>query len=141
MRTLEQERAKHAWEVVNEIRKSDTGHFRSYVERLPASILVNGLGQALAAELAAAEFATAEKAGADKKSEKERRDREAHRRLYTALEKWIVEKRGIYRSEEGLMKGIVNGTQEQYILAQAEALAYLEWLKKFARAFLKKKEE
>jgi CRISPR-associated protein, Cmr5 family len=54
-RSLEQERAKHALEAVNSIRgESWAGKFRSYVERLPAAIVMNGLGQAMAGELAAA---------------------------------------------------------------------------------------
>ena len=36
------------------------------------------------------------------------------------------------------MEAIVEGNQNQYVRAQMEALAYLEWLKKFSQAFLRK---
>jgi len=129
-RSLEQERAKHALEAVNSIRgESWAGKFRSYVERLPAAIVMNGLGQAMAGELAAA--GRAGEMGDDKK---------AHNKLYELVAGWIRTRR-IYSAEENLMKAIVDGDQKQYVLAQAEALAYLEWLKKFSQAFLEKDKE
>ncbi|WP_369425748.1 type III-B CRISPR module-associated protein Cmr5 [Methanothrix sp.] len=125
MRSLEQERAAHALDAVNSIRnKSCASKFRSYVERLPAAIVMNGLGQAMASELAAAGRAERED------------DKSAHKELYKLVSKWI-HKRGIY-SEEDLVTAIVKGEQDRYVLAQAEALAYLEWLKKFSQAFLEK---
>jgi len=128
-RSLEQERAAHALSAVNSIKnESYAGKFRSYVERLPAAIVMNGLGQAMAGELAAAGRAESE----DEKD----KDKKAHRKLYDLVEAWI-RSRGIY-SESDLIKAIVRGSQEQYVLAQAEALAYLEWLKKFSQAFLEK---
>lgn len=128
-RSLEQERAAHALSAVNSIKnESYAGKFRSYVERLPAAIVMNGLGQAMAGELAAAG-----------RAEEKNAEKGAHEKLYELVAGWI-RTRGIYsyRSEEDLMKAIVNGDQEQYVLAQAEALAYLEWLKKFSQAFLDK---
>lgn len=122
-KSLEQVRAEHALNEVKEVQKERyAGKFRSYVERLPAAIIMNGLGQAMASELAAAGRA-------------ENDDRLAHKRLYECVEKWIRCRR-IY-NQENLMDAIVKGSQEQYVLAQAEALAYLEWLKKFSQAFLK----
>lgn len=122
-RSLEQERAAHALSAVNKIKEESwAGRFRSYVERLPAAIVMNGLGQAMASELAAAGRA-------------ENDEKLAHKCLYDCVEKWI-HCRHIYNQEK-LMDAIVNGSQEQYVLAQAEALAYLEWLKKFSQAFLK----
>ncbi|MCX8207741.1 MAG: type III-B CRISPR module-associated protein Cmr5 [Methanothrix sp.] len=126
MRSLEQERAAHALKAVNSIRnESYASKFRSYVERLPAAIVMNGLGQAMAGELAAG--------GRAEKNE----DALAHKKLYDLVAEWI-RMRGIYSSDEGLIDAIVKGEQDQYVLAQAEALAYLEWLKKFSQAFLEK---
>jgi CRISPR-associated protein Cmr5 len=34
------------------------------------------------------------------------------------------------------MEEIMANSQDSYLHAQAEAMAYLEWLKKFAQAFL-----
>lgn len=134
--SLEQRRAARALETVNEIKgEGYEGKFRSYVVRLPASIVMNGLGQALASELAAAG-----------RGEEGKSDKEAHEKLYEAIENWLLAERKIYpeRSAERsdhLMSAIVSGSQDQYVLAQAEALAYLEWLKKFSQAFLKKEED
>lgn len=126
--SLEQKRAANALKVVQDIEKADyDGKFRSYVERLPASIVINGLGQALASELAAAG-----------RSEEGKSDSKAHKRLFDEIELWLLKERKIYSEKKGLMNAIVNGSQEEYILAQSEALAYLEWLKKFSQAFLKK---
>jgi len=44
----------------------------------------------------------------------------------------------VYSENEGLMDAIVGGNQDKYVRAQAEALAYLVWLKKFSQAFLRK---
>lgn len=125
--SLEQRRAAKALKVVQDIEKADyDGKFRSYVERLPASIVINGLGQALASELAAVGR------GEDGKS-----DSKAHKRLFDEIELWLLKERKIYSEKPDLMSAIVSGSQEQYILAHSEALAYLEWLKKFSQAFLK----
>ncbi|OQB28965.1 MAG: CRISPR system Cmr subunit Cmr5 [Euryarchaeota archaeon ADurb.Bin190] len=125
--SLEQRRAARALKSAKEIRnKSYASKFRSYVERLPASIVMNGLGQALASEFAAG------------RGDKGEIDSEAHEKLFNEIEDWLLKERKIYSEKTDLMSSIVSGSQEQYILAQAEALAYLEWLKKFSQAFLKK---
>jgi len=129
--SLEQRRAAIALETVNRIKgKGYEGKFRSYVVRLPASIVMNGLGQALASELAAAG-----------RGEVGKSDKEAHESLYEAIKNWLLAERKIYPEKSDLMNAIVSGSQDQYVLAQAEALAYLEWLKKFSQAFLKKEDD
>lgn len=126
--SLEQRRAARALKSIKEIQdESYASKFRSYVERLPASIVMNGLGQALASELAAAGR------GDDGKT-----DSKAHEKLFNEIKDWLVKERKIYSEKADLMSVIVSGSQDQYVLAQAEALAYLEWLKKFSQAFLKK---
>jgi len=126
--SLEQRRAARALKSVKEIQDESYGSkFRSYVEKLPASIVMNGLGQAFASELAAAG-----------RGEEGKIDSEAHKRLFVEIEDWVLKERKIYSEKTDLMSAIVSGSQDQYVLAQAEALAYLEWLKKFSQAFLKK---
>lgn len=126
--SLGQRRAARALKSIKEIQDESYGSkFRSYVERLPASIVMNGLGQALASELAAAGR------GDDGKI-----DSKAHEKLFNEIKDWLVKERKIYSEKADLMSVIVSGSQDQYVLAQAEALAYLEWLKKFSQAFLKK---
>jgi CRISPR-associated protein Cmr5 len=121
-RTLEQRRAVHALEQVQALKvEKGNGNFTSYVDALPAVILNNGLGQAMATELA----------GKD----------EGHKKLYKVMEAWLCgdDKSAPYRgkaNDPGLIRAIAEGFEKNYLLAQPEALAYLVWLKKFARAFL-----
>ncbi len=122
-RTLEQKRAAHAlckaWEVDRELAAS----YRSYVESLPATIVMNGLGQACATVLARASGTSPRE--------------QAYRLLYGHVQDWLCRSEGVYSEEESLIDAIVKNDQRKYIHAQAEALAYLDWLKKFAQAFLK----
>lgn len=121
--TLGQKRAAHALKAINKlVQQKNYGHFGSYVQRLPATIVMNGLGQAMAGELAAA------RGGKDE-------DERAHRTLFELVESWLQECRA-YSNELGLMESIVKSNQGDYVRAQAEALAYLEWLKKFSQAYL-----
>lgn len=127
-RILEQQRAEDALKKVKDLeQKNQYDKYASYVAGLPATIINNGLGQAAATLLAAA---------AGKKDE--------HRLLYDHLEDWLCrsDSKAPYPTPAGrqkdLMQSIVSGNRAQYMHAQAEALAWLQWLKKFAAAFLKK---
>jgi CRISPR-associated protein Cmr5 len=106
-------------------RKRRLGNYVSYVEALPANILRSGLGQAMAME----------KAGAKNDA--------GHAHLYNHIDSWLTADRANapYRDKPGqLLREIGSNGQDPYVRAQAEALAYLEWLKKFAVAFLKEEE-
>lgn len=133
---LEQKRAQHALEMVQKTGEKypegteNRKNFVSYVESLPAAILNNGLGQAAATLLAQAN---------GKKDD-------PHRVVYNILENWFCrdDRAAPYKRintntevDAPLMEAIVNGDRSSYIKAQAEALSYLEWLKKFTVAFLK----
>lgn len=130
MQTLEQTRARHALDKMRGIQRDYPEEvqqkFVSYVESLPATILANGLGQAAATLLAQAKGD----------------ERDAHYLLYQALQDWLCrnDPQAPYRGETKLMDAIVNHDRTTYLRAQAEALAWLEWLKKFAVAFFKKQE-
>lgn len=118
--TIEQKRSAHALAFVMELKHGkhgDYGKFKSYVSGLPATIVMNGLGQAIATELSSGEM--------------------GHDHLFKAIEEWLLTKCDIYPENRGLMKAITSHSQESYIRAQAEALAYLVWLKKFSQAYLK----
>ena len=126
MKTLEQLRAEHAMERVNELDKAKTDEikklYRSYIDSLGPAILMNGLGQALATEIAAA--------GSDASSNRGL----AHKAVYESIESWLCRKDGgIYSSD--LLNAIVTNDEEHYLRAQVEALAWLEWHKKFCRAY------
>lgn len=125
--TLGQKRAAHALEAIKKLELDNNyGNFGSYVQRLPATIVMNGLGQAMAGELAAARLAKGAKMSTDEK---------AHKILFDCVESWLYDNE-VYTGEKNLMKAIVKSGQEDYVRAQAEALAYLDWLKKFSQAYL-----
>lgn len=115
--TFEQKRAAHALKEIKSLNVGEDSHFISYVSALPASIVMNGLGQAMAFELSS---------GSE------------HKILYNIMESWLCEQSGVFTDENDLMKAITGNGQKEYIRAQAESLAYLDWLKKFSRAYLKK---
>ncbi len=119
-RSLEQQRASHALMAIEALaaKPAELGNFASYIEGFPAAIRTNGLGQALASELA----------GKDR----------GHRLLYTAMQNWLCRDASSapYQNKENLIQAITAGNESTYLRAQAEALAFLVWLKKFARANL-----
>lgn len=130
VQTPEQRRAADALRGVQELNADEAvrKRYRAYADRLGPSILMNGLGQALATERAAA--------GSSPKKADER----AHDRLYRNLEAWLCRAGGVYESAAGpdrdLLKAIVQHGEADYLRAQAEALAWLVWHKKFCRAYL-----
>ena len=123
-RTLEQRRAKHALDVVMGLQSKDYGNYVSYVESLPATIVMNGLGQACATLLG--------KAGG--------KNDDPHRFLYDHLKSWLCgsDPAAPFPGGKELMDEIVASDQGRYFRAHAEALAWLTWLKKFANAYLQR---
>lgn len=129
--TLEQQRAAHALNHVRELEQAPFAkEYRSYVEGLPATIVMNGLGQACATLLSAS-------SGDGDRGH-------AYQALHQHLQSWlcrpVVAGRagGVYPGAKSLIDAIVKNGQADYVHAQAEALAYLVWLKKFSQAFLRK---
>ncbi len=132
-KTIDQQRAANALEVVNRlVDKAERDEkqidwndkYASYVKGLPATILMNGLGQAAATLLAAAN--------------KDKND--PHYVLYKDLSNWLCrnDSEAPYRGSKDLLSAITAGDRALYLRAQAEALAWLNWLKKFAVAYLAK---
>lgn len=133
--TLEQRRAKSALDRVTELAERTHDFkklYRAYVDRLGPAIVMNGLGQALAAERAAA--------GPTPKNDRER----AHQELYASLERWLCGKEhaeSVFPKCDDLLRAITENPESRYLNAQAEALAWLEWHKKFCRASFPKGDE
>lgn len=129
-RTLAQRRAADALKKIQLLEKNPRrGKYDSYVDGLPATILMSGLGQAAATLLASA------KIGKDNRSD----DNRAYETLYEHLSSWLCrnDDDAPYPGQGDLMEAVINGSEEAYVRAQAEAMAYLEWLKKFSSAYLK----
>lgn len=120
---LDQRRAAHALKrVKGRVFMDKKSEYLSYAKALPASILQNGLGQALATLLAAAKG----------------NETDPHARLYQDLQNWLCsnEEDAPYRNEKDLLQAITSNDQQSYLSAQAESQQYLSWLKKFAAAYL-----
>ena len=130
--SLSQRRAKHALAAIRDLENKEYGHYVSYVNGLSAAILQNGLGQALATLIA----------GAKVNESRRSKDEAAHESLYRQISKWLCDPRedAPYSDKGDVLEAITQHGEDAYLRAQAEALAYLEWLKKFANAFLKRPE-
>lgn len=137
---IDRKRAEHALHTIERL-PENVKKYTSYVKGLPPAILQNGLGQAMATLLAASKGKPAMQGGNVNK---------AHRLLYNHVQQWLCndDPQAPYR-EEGeiaadstlLMTRITEGDEPSYIRAQAEALAYLNWLKKFAVAYRPEKKD
>ncbi len=126
---LGRRRAKNALERIKALDgkpKEFKEKYRSYVDRLGPAIVMNGLGQALATERAAAESSP--------KSDQQC----AHHELYTNLKQWLCGDGDVYSSKADLLDAIVDNDETLYLRARAEALAWLDWHKKFCRAYIKR---
>lgn len=120
MQTIQQERAKYALEQVQAAAKSS--EFLSYASAMPAMIVMNGLGQTAAFYRS-------------KGTEKNAKGK-AYLELYKLLSDWLKKEGNPYEEKE-LLEGITQCNMQSYLLAQAEALALLDWVKKFAKAYMK----
>lgn len=140
--SLPQRRAAAALKAIQEYAKTALDKeklaYAGYVKSLPAAIVMNGLGQALATELAQGGKDTGKGQGGLAPN--------AHAQIYRHLQEWLcgadpeVPFRGCRNGQPSgapvLMQALCEADQPLYLLAQAEAMAYIEWLKKFANAFL-----
>ncbi|MDI9588743.1 MAG: type III-B CRISPR module-associated protein Cmr5 [Acidobacteriota bacterium] len=123
--TLEQQRAADALArtmALNAQSDEFKVRYRAYVDRLGVAIVTNGLGQALATE----------RSGAGPSPDKD--DERAHQALYDNVQEWLCRQGGVYESEPDLLQAITKHDEARYLVAQAEALAWLNWHKKFCRA-------
>lgn len=129
-RTLEQKRAGDAYQKVLQLTSKPEEwqkNYASYAKGLPATILANGLGQAAATLLSAAKG----------------KEDDAHMVLYRHLREWLCrdnDNRAPYPGANDLMGAITSEGRDKYLHAQAEAMEWLSWLKKFTAALLKQPE-
>ena len=130
-RTLDQRRARHAWEAVGQLMKENTVDKDAYAreaKKLPARILAAGLGQALAF-LSAKTKAKEEGQEGNKAKAKEK----ALRQLAEDLSGWIRE-RGLIEKDKQLLESVIQSDAVFLRRATDEVLAYLEWLNRFLEA-------
>ena len=89
---------------------------------------IGGLGQALVIQLAKA---------------KKDRFNDSHRLLYNHVASWLAEQISDLNAKtdgSDVIERLMDKNQDVYLRAQAEAMAYLSWLKQFARAYLNEQE-
>ncbi len=118
--TLDQRRAKHAWDAVERAiqgegahRRQDTKQFGGETKKLPVRIVGSGLGQALA-------FLHAKNKVPG---------------LLDELNDWVFQQLpDRNNAERDLLKRIVNGDSQFLRRVTDEVLAYLQWLTRFAEA-------
>jgi len=125
-RSLEQERAKAAWEFIagykdaHKTNKDEQGKMRSLALGAPAEIQMIGLGQALAFW----------RAKANKPSEKH------HERFSDAISAWVKD-RIKWSGNDPLLEWIVKtASTSDYRRATSETLSFIKWLKYFAEGEL-----
>lgn len=121
---IEQQRARFALDRVAAWKSAGqlSDNMKAAANSLPALILMNGLGQAAA-------YAKSQKEG-----------KNGHwKLLYNALSDWLCGESGIHvygstGQDQDLLAALTRGSMAEYRLAQAEALAFLQWLKNAVRA-------
>ena len=130
MSTLEQQRASFALGKIRQLQKGglDYGYYVAYVSALPATIVMNGLGQALTTLVAKAKGTA----------------HDPHRILFDHIAEWLgqrfVELRVPSTDFTQVIDRLMQADQRTYVRAQVEAMAFLNWLKQFSRAYLKEKD-
>lgn len=125
LRSMDQERAEFALaKIQNTVSgpEAEQVEVRRYLNGLPALIRMNGLGQALA-------FYRMKGNGS------------SHELIYRMVGEWLCSassKGRVFTHDDDVLTAITRSDIHHYMAAQNEALALLEWLKKFALALLKK---
>lgn len=131
-RTVEQKRALFALKFVKahiEAATDKKDRLSTLIKKSPVQILQNGIGQTVA-------FLLADNAG--KKAD----DREPSGQLYDHLDQWLCGPADadrpcrVYPAEDKLIDALIKNDRFKYLHAQQEALALLNWMKKFAEAWL-----
>ncbi|MCC6299411.1 MAG: type III-B CRISPR module-associated protein Cmr5 [Anaerolineales bacterium] len=126
-RSLEQARAKAAWEFISGFKgshpdKDEQAKMRSLALGAPAEIQMIGLGQALAFW----------RAKANKPKEKH------HTKFYESVSSWVKRRIG-WSGNDSLLEWVVNtASTSDYRRATIETLAFIKWLKYFAEGELEK---
>ncbi len=116
--SLEQKRAARAWECVTDVRDNHKAFRKDYgslARSAPADIQSNGLGQTLAFWRA--------------------KGKEEHKAIYAHVTDWVKKQMNV--TQPDLLAWVMSqASTDQYRQATAEAMAFLQWLKRFAEAEL-----
>ena len=127
IKSMEQHRAEFALAKIQNTAAGPENvqvEVRRYLNGLPALIRMNGLGQALA-------FYRMQGNGS------------SHEAIYRMVGEWLcsgTSKGRVFTQHANVLTAITQSDMFAYMAAQNEALALLEWLKKFGLALLKKED-
>jgi len=124
MRTLGQKRAEFALNKVTSIADEQKEKFKPFSAGAPSMILQNGFGQAIAFWLA--------------------KGKNEHMTMFNMIKEWLsYEKDDVKNnfiknttSAKEFVQSLSAMTQQEYLSAQKETLALLEWVKRYANAGL-----
>ncbi len=116
--TLEQQRAKQAWEDIETVKSDQQEKYGTLARRLPAMMQMNGLGTSLA-------FLMAKGRG---KSD------DGHTLIFNHLSAWILSKIESTSKHKDLMVLVRNVETDVYRRATTEAIEYSIWLKRYVEA-------
>ncbi|WP_200250150.1 type III-B CRISPR module-associated protein Cmr5 [Thiococcus pfennigii] len=119
--TVEQQRAKFAWEEVDKVTTSLRASYLSTIRSAPAMVINNGLGATLAFQLS--------KGGAQKV-------------LYEQLERWLCDQNrpalpaqdAAHVGDNRLVRRLLAANSARYRRVTDETLEMVKWLKRFAEA-------
>lgn len=124
MRTLGQKRAEFALNRVTNIPQEKKEKFKPFSAGAPSMILQNGFGQALAFWIA--------------------KGKNEHMTMFNMVKEWLsyekddVKNNFVKRTDSAkdFVEALTAMTQQEYLTAQKETLALLEWVKRYANAGL-----
>lgn len=116
--TLEQKRAKSAWDQVESVDENSRSKYATLARKLPSMIQINGLGATLAFLLAK---------GKSKSDD-------GHTLIFRHLSDWLKSQEIVDRSSANVMLFIQHTDMDNYRRATAEAIEYGIWLRRFVEA-------
>jgi CRISPR-associated protein Cmr5 len=122
LQTKEQERAASAWTNVEGVLKAYQKQYGSVVKKMPMLILTNGLGATLAFLLAKS---------TPKEGKEPSNENRAHEAACKHLSGWVMSQ---LQPGGKLMDWVRKNSSADSRRATPEALAYLNWLKRFVEA-------
>lgn len=129
--TKEQQRSAFALEKITKVYgvtvKKDDANF---IVGTPTMILTNGIAQTMAFLLS--------------KQDPKKKDEVKEEKVFNILKSWLgqeIAELGGGSDNHAFLKRFAQLNQETYLRAQDEALALLQWLKRYARAFQEKEKD
>jgi len=120
MQTKEQKRSAFALEQIEKVfRLPVDKETANFVVGVPTMVLANGLGQTMAFLLS--------------------KQKDQHTKTFRVIRQWLEQEVPSLKTVSDLdfLKSFSGLDQNKYLLAQQEALALLQWLKRYVRAFEK----